>query len=635
MKILDSYINTVEGRQKQHIKVIEKRYGNTYAVFVDGFAWEKLDMEFGVGVEFMPDSFEEFMSDERHSDFWCRPVFGKNPADIPDETQGLIYKKTDEEFGVVLPVVSEKYKCVLKGTVEGNICARIFSWYENLTYCKALAFVYAEGKNPFELLKNCTETALNILNNGCRTREQRRYPEIFEYLGWCSWDAMEIRVNEADILKKCEEFRQKNIPVKWAIIDDMWGEVHDFYDEEYKDSTEMFHLMHSSKLYSFKADPKRFPNGLKHCIDEIKKYDIKVGMWHPTTGYWFGIDPEGEIYREFKNDLITTKNGRIIPSYEQDKAYMYYSRFHDYLQSCGAEFVKIDNQSMTERFYKRLAPVGEVARAFHSGMEASVGQHFDNNMINCMGMASEDMWNRSVSPISRCSGDFLPENSAWFVKHIMQCSYNCLIQGQFYFCDWDMWWTDDAQAEKNSILRAISGGPIYVSDKLERSNRDVLMPLCLSDGKILRCDRPAMPTADCITVDPTISETAFKLHNMCGDSGVMAVFNLDSEEKTVKGTISPSDIDGLEGCEFAVYEHFSKTLDILKFEDKLEIELKNKDDYRLYVIVPIVDGFAPIGRTDKFVSPKTIKAVKGKDIELFETGEYAYVDNGKLIIKKD
>ena len=54
---------------------------------------------------------------------------------------------------------------------------------------------------------------------------------------------------------------RKKIPVKWVIIDDMWAEVHDFYGMEYKDRTEMFRLMHSSKLSSFNADPIRFPNG--------------------------------------------------------------------------------------------------------------------------------------------------------------------------------------------------------------------------------------------------------------------------------------------------------------------------------------------------------------------------------------
>ena len=140
-----------------------------------------------------------------------------------------------------------------------------------------------------------------------------------------------------------EYAKEKGIPVKWAIIDDMWGEVHDFYDTKYESRSEMFRLMHSSRLYSFKADPRRFPNGLKGCIDKMKEYGITVGMWHPTTGYWMGIDPEGEIYRDHKDCLIQTEDGRFIHSPETGKAYEFYSAFHDYFRQCGAEFVKIDN----------------------------------------------------------------------------------------------------------------------------------------------------------------------------------------------------------------------------------------------------------------------------------------------------
>ena len=160
------------------------------------------------------------------------------------------------------------------------------------------------------------------------------------------------------------------------------------------------------------------------------------------------------------------------------------------------------------------------------------------------------------------------------------------------------------------------------------------MPLVLSDGKILRCDRPAMPTADCITHNPTSSGKIFKLQNICNDSGVIAAFNLDESGSSVKGTISPADVDGLNGEEFAVYEHFSKDLKILKAGESFNIELKDIDDYKLYIIVPIKDGFAPIGRTDKFISPKTIKSIHGTEVDLIEDGEYAVVIDGKLIIKK-
>lgn len=631
---MNSYLRLLNGdKQEFNIKLKTVENDGIYAVYIDGFSNQVLDSEFGAGIEFAIPDMESFTADYRYSELWCKPAFGNEPKEIPGETQGIIYRKKDGNYGVVLPVVSDKYKCVLCGTEDNRVVAKLFSWYDKLVYVKALAFVYAEGDNPFKLMKKCAKYGMKLLNTGSRVREEREYPKIFEYLGWCSWDAFEIRVSEENLVNKCKEFKEKSIPVKWAIIDDMWGDVHDFYDAEYSDRPEMFRLMHHSKLFSFRADSKRFPNGLKGCIDKIKEFNLAVGMWHPTTGYWMGIDPEGEIYKNFKEYLLQTEDGRYIHSFKQDKAYMFYNAFHSYLRKCGADFVKIDNQSITKRYYKGLAPVGEVSREFHGGMEASVGQHFANTMINCMGMASEDMWNRSVSAISRCSNDFQPEDKEWFTKNTLECIFNCLVQGQFYYCDYDMWWTDDAQGIKNSILRAISGGPIYISDKLGRSRRDILMPLIFNDGKILRCDRPAMPTADCITDDPTVSGHIFKIQNICSDSGVIAVFNLDAENRSVSGYISPMDIDGINGEDYVIYEHFSRKHFIVKKDEKIKLSLKNSDEFRLYIVVPIVDGFAAIGRTDKFISPKSIKSVSHKNIELIEDGEYAYIDNGKLEIK--
>lgn len=593
-----------------------------------------LDPDFGMGIYIdVGGDIESVVSDYRRCEFWCMPSFGKDFTDVPDETQALIYKKTNGTFGVILPVVDKEFKCVLK-TENGRLCARIFSWYDKSLRCDTLAFMHAEGNDVSELTEKCTKMALKLLNSGVRHRTERRYPEIFDYLGWCSWDAMEIRVCEEGLIEKCREFKEKNIPVKWGILDDMWAEVKEFQHLKYNNRDEMFKILHRGSLYSFEADHKRFPHGLKHAIDEMNKYGIKAGIWHPTTGYWSGLDPNGDAYAETKDYLIETEGGLNIPDWKTPKAYMFYKTFHDFLRKCGAEFIKIDNQSMTRRYYKNLAPVGKVARSFHDAIEASVGEHFDNAMINCMGMASEDMWSRTVSPISRCSGDFQPEDAEWFVSHILMCSYNSLVQGQFYWCDWDMWWTDDGQALKNSILRAVSGGPIYVSDKIGRSRRELLEPLALSDGKILRCDRCAVPTNDCATTDPRINGCIFKIQNIASGSGIIAAFNLDSEEKTVTGSISPSDVYDIVGDEFAVYEHFSRELKIMKRSEKFDLSLTGKDDFRLYVIVPITDGFAPIGLIDKFISPKTIKSVIGENVELEDDGAYAYVKDGKLYIEE-
>lgn len=141
------------------------------AVFADAALAEPLCPDFGMGIEIdVEGEVEGYMADYRHSEFWCRPHFGTDFAQIPDETQTLVYRRKSGEFGVILPVVSEQYKCVLKGS-ESGIVARLFSWSDGLTTCSGLAFVCGEGADPFAVMERCVETALTLLNSGYPARK--------------------------------------------------------------------------------------------------------------------------------------------------------------------------------------------------------------------------------------------------------------------------------------------------------------------------------------------------------------------------------------------------------------------------------------------------------------------------------
>ena len=70
----------------------------------------------------------------------------------------------------------------------------------------------------------------------------------------------------------------------------------------------------------------------------------------------------------------------------------------------------------------------------------------------------------------------------------------------------------------------------------------------------------------------------------------------------------------------------------MKKGESFDITLENADDYKLYIFAPVKDGFAVIGRTDKFISPKTVEYVCGETIKLTEEGPFAYVKNGELVL---
>ena len=644
MLVIRPYLTTTSGAvSEKYLKTVQTVYGEVTVVSVDvhNRGPESLHPDRAVTLRLSGD-FEDvrgYTAVYMYSDYWSRPQFGCDLKAVPDRTQGLFIEKTDGSFAVFLPIVSEDYKCDLRGGEEG-LTAVLFSWYDRLQNCTAPAFCYAEGDDPFALMERCADIGLQVLGRGGKPRAQRRYPEIFEYLGWCSWDAMQIRVSEEGLLAKCAEFAEKGIPVRWSILDDMWAEVRPFHDAEYESFGDMVQLMHSSPLYSFEADPRRFPDGLAHCIDRMHEYGMTVGMWHPATGYWRGIDPDSPLFTALRDILVQRPDGRWIPSPEPGCMYRFYLAFHDFLKSCGADFVKIDFQSCMRAHYRGMEPIGRTAKTLSNAIEASVGLHFDGALINCMGMASENMWNRMSTNISRCSDDFKPEDRAWFTKHILQCAYNSVVQGQFHTCDWDMWWTDDGQAVKNSVLRAISGGPIYVSDPIGRSNADILRPLALDDGRILRCDRPAMPAKADLARDPEHSGNAFLVQNTCdgGRCGVIAAFDLHEDDRAAEGCFAPTDVIGLARTDaYAVYEYFSGECHVVKSSDVYRFTLRDRDDFRLYLLVPYENSTAVIGIVDKMIAPLTVTRMTD-DPAACETschGRFAYVRDGVLnIIEK-
>ena len=541
----------------------------------------------------------EYVAIENHSLYWCRPFWGSSLSVLPARTQALLIKN-GKAYTYYLPICDSLYKTLIRGRQGG------FEFYtyvncNNVACEHQLAFICINGEDPLKVVKTAAREACRLLDNGLKLRCEKDVPDVFDYLGWCSWDALQIRVSHDGLMQKVREFKEKNAPVHFAIIDDMWADVPALNDVAPGTSFgDMVRVMHASKLRSFEGDPKRFPKGMKAAIEDMKKEGIQsVGVWFPTTGYWSGLEPGEDADTWQKDNTVTLANGQVIVAPEKEKAQRYFDGLCAKVREWGGDFVKIDNQGFHQR-YAGVYPIGSSARAIQNGIDAAADKHFNGALINCMGMPSECMFNRT-SAVSRCSDDFMPESREWFAKNILQCSYNGLLQGQFYVNDWDMWWTDDEQAVKNSLCRAISGGPIYVSDKIGRTNPEVLKPLCLSDGRIIRADESATPTADCLTADPTKTERIFKIRNVIGDCGVCAVFNINAENKTVSGTLLASET-GIADRDCVYYEYFTKESGVLKAGQSLDITLNSNDDYRLYSFAPVSEyGDEYPGRTDLFM----------------------------------
>ena len=548
--------------------------------------------------------------------FWTQNdvIGGSDIKLVAPKTQAIIYKGEDN-YGCLFATCDKQYKSVFEGGDNG-LSVSLQSYKRGLMEFASVLCFFATDKDPYLLPQKVTAYGLKFLGKKAAPASQKRYPEIFEYLGWCSWDAFPYCVSHQGLLDKCEEFKSKNIPIRWGIIDDMWATI---------DGENNAEVMHDRKLVDFKADPKQFPKGLKAAITEIKeKYGIKFGAWHPFTGYWYGFDPNGETAKEYANYIMQNDDVRLVVKPTAEDMFGYHNAFYSYLKDAGIDFVKVDNQSAIEWFYRNMGTVGEVATAVHTGIEGAVGLNFDGAIINCMGCATENIWNRPNSLVNRCSGDFLPENRKWFIDHIIQCTYTCYFYSGLFKGDFDMFWTDDGQAVKNCLLRAISGGPVYVSDKLGRSVAERLLPLALADGKLLRCNNSAVPTADCLMENPTTSKKAYKVWNVTNNGFVVAAFNLDKDEKPVSGEISPFDLPGADSDKYLTYDFFKGEVEIINRGENIKVMLGNYDDYKFCNFIPVTNGFAPIGLVEKYVTSATYEVFGKNKYKVLNGGEFAF-----------
>jgi hypothetical protein len=551
------------------------------------------------------------MANYQHKDWWTRPHFGTALQELPKRTLSLLWR-SGGRFGHLLPVTDRRCRTDLRGGEHG-LHIGISAYRGGDSEYESLAFVLGVDSDPYRLVEDNAALALEVMDSPARLRKEKRYPEVLDYLGWCSWDAFYHAVDAAGLLRKTAELHELGLPVRWVMIDDGWSAVRE------------------KRLASYDADRSKFPDGIAPVIRKMKEaYGVAwVGVWHTIVGYWGGIDPQGELFAGNRTRLVETGGGAWVPAPDAAQAFGFWNDWHGYLKRQGVDFVKVDSQSAIANFFAERVPIGEAAAAAHTALEASVALHFNGWIINCMGMASENVWHRPSSSVSRNSDDFMPEADHSFREHALQNAYNSFFHGVFYWGDWDMFWTNNPDDKQNMVLRAVSGGPIYFSDKLGRTNPANVWPLVFRDGRVIRCDRPGQPTADCLTTDPAANPVPLKIWNRAGAGGVLAAFHVHPDDRQVSGTFGPADIPGLEGERFLVFDRERQRVFRMRRDERQALEL-SPGSAELYLFLPESPGddVTPIGLIDKLVASAAIEEVRRDAhrtvVRLTEGGRFAF-----------
>ena len=205
---------------------------NFTALFNSNF----LNSRSAVGIDILPKDNEFDFLASRCGHFWTMPEKPEAISGISDHIQAIFFKKSNEYF-YLSSIASDEYKSDIFGGNTENVnrlpnvdkhkgfSVHVFSNMSCGVKLSAPLFVISKGENPYTLPENATEYGFKLMGRPFVSKKERELPNVFKYLGWCSWDAFHLQVNRDGLLQKAEEFKKENIPVKWLLLDDMWAEV--------------------------------------------------------------------------------------------------------------------------------------------------------------------------------------------------------------------------------------------------------------------------------------------------------------------------------------------------------------------------------------------------------------------------
>lgn len=534
------------------------------------------------------------------------------PPRIPNPNRRaltMLFQLSNGNFLTLLPLAGEASTSWLEVTEEGELILDYGSLgtqpIPKGTSVPLLAWY--ESDNIYESIAKTWEFALasEKVNAAASLREKKIYPEPLKYLGWCTWEQYRKDINEDILTAAIDNIENSEIPIRWFLIDD-----------GHQDDEGRF-------LKSFMPNREKFPNGWDPIVSRKREDAIKwMGIWHGFLSHWDGVhvDHTMEELEPFLTPNPSRENG-LLPKDNMESSVAFYEYLVTTIKDQGFDFMKTDNVSRSTIEYYGLPNASEAQRQNMLALEKAC---YENGigLMNCSAQNTIDMLSASNSATMRTSPDYQKHNLPTSKSQILQSVFNVTWLGQTLWPDHDMFHSSDKEVgETMSVTKAMSGGPIYLSDDPADFEKDVISPLCYKDGKLIRPEAPGVPLPESIFNDALyesgkVYKTIAPLKNK---ACAITAYNLSiTATEPLIGTIQKEDYtyasamiqpyDGLwevplEGL--VIYdwkEQTGKKLD----EGGLKFEIDGFG-HKLFLVSPINMGWAVIGRPDKYLSPSTVE----------------------------
>lgn len=308
-----------------------------------------------------------------------------------------------------------------------------------------------------------------LINTVLKQEKASPEPAFFDNFGFCTWNALGQDLTREKLLSGLEKLAASGVKFNTLLIDDNWQTLGktalDFSNPGFRGWSR------------FEANEEGFPGGLAGLISEIKaKYPHiqYVGVWHALFGYWAGLSHDSEFPKTYKTRMTRAKVRFLTPTdvliIDPSDIHRFYDDFYTFLRRSGVDFVKTDVQHMLGNLINP-EDRSNVPSAYQSAWTSAYVKHFNGRAISCMSQIPQISFHSFLQEqtpkiLLRNSDDFFPEIPGSHPFHLFVNAHNSLIT-QHLNCvpDWDMFQTSHAYSSYHGAARAISGGPVLITDE--------------------------------------------------------------------------------------------------------------------------------------------------------------------------
>ncbi len=150
---------------------------------------------------------------------WTKPMAVQAGSKMPDDdVQFYYWQYTDDVYAAAVPLSGNGFRTTLgsKGTQWGSKAVS-YAPTKNIDSIPALAIAF--GKDPFELFERIYSTSLQAMGKSENLWVKKTFPEPFNYLGWCTWNASDNgnKLNEELLLQAAKSFSDNKFPIGWML----------------------------------------------------------------------------------------------------------------------------------------------------------------------------------------------------------------------------------------------------------------------------------------------------------------------------------------------------------------------------------------------------------------------------------